>query len=131
MATKPHQPLSPHLQNWRWHATMATSILHRATGVANYIGAILVSVWLVLLAAGPDAYAVWEGLNAGPLGILITAAFIGFTFSVAFHLLNGVRHLVWDAGIGFDAKGSNLRSWMIMGAAVGFTAGIWIVGGLV
>ncbi|KPP81621.1 MAG: succinate dehydrogenase cytochrome b556 subunit SdhC [Oceanicaulis sp. HLUCCA04] len=131
MATKPHQPLSPHLQNWRWHATMASSILHRATGVANYIGAVLVSVWLVLLAAGPDAYGVWEDLNAGPLGILITLAFIGFTFSVSFHLLNGIRHLVWDAGIGFDAKGSNLRSILIIGGAVIITAGIWIVGGLV
>lgn len=130
MATKPTQPLSPHVQIWRWHATMASSILHRATGVANYAGAVLVSVWLVLLAAGPETYAIWEDLNAGPLGILITLAFIGFTFSVTFHLLNGIRHLVWDAGYGFDAKGSNLRSLMIIGAAIGFTAAIWIVGGL-
>lgn len=130
MATNSSRPLSPHLQNWRWHATMATSILHRATGVANYIGAVLVSVWLVMLAAGPQTYAIWEDLNAGPLGILITLAFIGFTFSVSFHLLNGIRHLVWDAGYGFDAKGSNLRSLFIIGAAIGFTAAIWIVGGL-
>jgi succinate dehydrogenase / fumarate reductase cytochrome b subunit len=130
MATKLNQPLSPHIQVWRWHATMASSILHRATGVANYLGAVLVSVWLVLLAAGPDTYAVWEDLNAGPLGIVITAIFVGFTFSVSFHLLNGIRHLVWDAGVGFDAKGSNLRSLMIIGAAIGFTAAIWIVGGL-
>jgi succinate dehydrogenase / fumarate reductase cytochrome b subunit len=130
MATNSTRPLSPHLQNWRWHATMASSILHRATGVANYIGAVLVSVWLVLLAAGPETYAVWEELNAGPLGILITLALVGFTFSVSFHLLNGIRHLVWDAGIGFDAKGSNLRSILIMAGAVIITAGIWIAGGL-
>lgn len=131
MATKPTQPLSPHVQVWRWHATMASSILHRATGVANYIGAVLVSVWLVMLAAGPQTYAVWEELNAGPFGILITLAFIGFTFSVTFHLLNGLRHLAWDAGLGFDAKGSNLRSVLIIGGAVIITAAIWIVGGLV
>lgn len=130
MATKLNQPLSPHIQVWRWHATMASSILHRATGVANYIGAVLVSVWLVMLAAGPDTYAVWEDLNAGPLGILITAIFVGFTFSVSFHLLNGMRHLVWDAGVGFDAKGSNLRSLLIIAAAVIITAGIWIAGAL-
>ncbi|AZU04956.1 succinate dehydrogenase cytochrome b-556 subunit [Glycocaulis alkaliphilus] len=110
---------------------MASSILHRATGVANYIGAVLVSLWLVLLAAGPDAYAIWEDLNAGPFGILITLAFIGFTFSVVFHLLNGLRHLAWDAGLGFDAKGSNLRSILIIAGAVIITAAIWIVGGLV
>lgn len=130
MATNSSRPLSPHLQNWRWHATMATSILHRATGVANYTGAILISVWLILLASGPQTYGVWEELNAGPLGILITAIFVGFTFSVSFHLLNGIRHLVWDAGIGFDAKGSNLRSLFIIAAAVLFTAGIWIAGAL-
>lgn len=130
MATNSSRPLSPHLQNWRWHATMATSILHRATGVANYTGAILISIWLILLASGPQTYGVWEELNAGPLGILITAIFVGFTFSVSFHLLNGIRHLVWDAGIGFDAKGSNLRSLFIIAAAVLFTAGIWIAGAL-
>lgn len=131
MATRPNQPLSPHLQVWRWHATMASSILHRATGIANYIGAILVSVWLVLLAAGPETYAIWEGLMAGPLGLLIIAAFVGFTFSVSYHLLNGLRHLAWDAGLGFDAAGSNLRSWAIIGAAAGFTAAVWIAGGMI
>ncbi|MGP1273779.1 MAG: succinate dehydrogenase, cytochrome b556 subunit [Caulobacterales bacterium] len=131
MATRPNQPLSPHLQVWRWHATMASSILHRATGIANYVGAILVSVWLVLLAAGPETYAIWEGLMAGPLGLLVIAAFVGFTFSVSYHLLNGLRHLAWDAGLGFDAGGSNLRSWAIIGAAAGFTAVIWIAGGMI
>lgn len=131
MATRPNQPLSPHLQVWRWHATMASSILHRATGIANYAGAILVSVWLVLLAAGPETYAIWEGLMAGPLGLLVIAAFVGFTFSVSYHLLNGLRHLAWDAGLGFDAGGSNLRSWAIIGAAAGFTAVIWIAGGMI
>lgn len=131
MASNPSRPLSPHVQIWRWHATMASSILHRATGVANYAGAVLVSVWLVLLASGPEAYAVWEGLNAGPLGVLITLAFVGFTFSVTYHLLNGLRHLAWDIGLGLDAKGSNLRSVLIIGGSVVITAIIWIVGGLI
>ncbi|MFN3835921.1 MAG: succinate dehydrogenase, cytochrome b556 subunit [Glycocaulis sp.] len=110
---------------------MASSILHRATGVANYIGAVLVAVWLVLLASGPEAYALWEALNAGPLGLLVTLAFIGFTFSVTYHLLNGLRHLAWDLGLGFDVKGSNLRSVLIIGGSVVITAIIWIAGGLV
>lgn len=128
MAPNSSRPLSPHVQIWRWHPTMASSILHRATGIANYLGAVLVSVWLVLLASGPEAYGVWQDVKAGPLGILITLAFIGFTFSVVYHLLNGLRHLAWDIGLGLDAKGSNLRSLLIIGGSVVITAIIWIIG---
>ena len=131
MSVKPSdpRPLSPHLQVWRWHATMASSIFHRATGIANYIGALLVTAWLFLLASGPEAYAIWEGLRAGPLGILVTLALIGFTLSLVYHLLNGVRHLIWDAGKGFDPAGSNLRSILIMISAVVITALIWAFSG--
>lgn len=128
MAPNSSRPLSPHVQVWRWHPTMASSILHRATGIANYLGAVLVSVWLVLLASGPEAYGIWESLNAGPLGILVMLALIGFTFSVVYHLLNGLRHLAWDIGLGLDAKGSNLRSLLIIGGSVVITAIIWIIG---
>jgi len=125
-------PLSPHLQVWRWHATMASSIFHRASGVANYIGAILFTVWLVLAASGPEAYSAWENLRGGPVGMLVTLALIGFTLSLSYHLLNGLRHLAWDAGKGFDPKGSNQRSILIIAAAVVITALIWIfAGGLV
>lgn len=130
MANTPHRPLSPHLTAWRWHATMASSIFHRATGVANYIGAVLIAVWLVLTASGPEAYEIWETMTTGALGVLVTIALIGFTFSVSYHLLNGIRHLAWDAGLGFDPKGSNVRSILIFAAAIVITAGIWIIGGL-
>lgn len=123
------RPLSPHLQVWRWHATMASSIFHRASGSINYIGAILITVWLVLLAAGPDAYAVFETLMSGPLGLLVKLALFGFTLSLVYHLLNGVRHLVWDLGKGFDPKGSNLRSILIIAAAIVVTVGIWVLAG--
>lgn len=128
MAGNPNRPLSPHVQVWRWHPTMASSILHRATGVANYIGAILIAIWLILAAAGPDAYAVWQDANTGALGVVITIILIGFTFSVSYHLLNGIRHLAWDMGLGFDPKGSNFRSVLIIAAAAAFTAGAWIGG---
>ena len=124
------RPLSPHLQVWRWHATMASSIFHRASGVANYTGAVLVTAWLVMLASGPEAYAVWEQLRAGQLGMLVTLALIGFTLSLSYHLLNGVRHLAWDAGVGFDPKGSNRRSMYIFAGAIVLTALVWIFGGL-
>lgn len=123
------RPLSPHLQVWRWHATMASSIFHRASGSINYIGAILITAWLVLLAAGPEAYAVFEGLMTGPVGILVKLALFGFTLSLVYHLFNGVRHLVWDMGKGFDPEGSNQRSIIIIIAAIVVTVGIWILAG--
>jgi len=123
------RPLSPHLQVWKFHATMMSSILHRASGVANAIGALLVTVWLLLVASGPEAYAIWEGLRAGPVGIVVTLALIGFTLSLIYHLLNGVRHLAWDAGAGFDPAGSNTRSVIIFVLSILATAGLWIVAG--
>lgn len=126
------RPISPHLQVWKFHPTMLSSILHRATGTANAIGAILVTIWLLLVAAGPEAYAVWESLRAGPLGIIVKLAMIGFTLSLVYHLLNGVRHLAWDAGIGFDPAGSNFRSVLIFIATPVITAVIWVfAGGLI
>ena len=123
------RPLSPHLQVWRWHPTMLSSILHRATGAANYLGAILIGLWLILLASGPEAYAVVESLMSGPAGVVVAIVLIGFTLSIVYHLLNGVRHLVWDAGFGFDPAGANRRSSLIIVAAVVITAAIWILGG--
>lgn len=126
------RPLSPHVQIWRWHPTMASSILHRASGVANYVGAILFTIWLLLVASGPETYAVWEDLRAGPVGVLVTLALIVFTLSLSYHLLNGLRHLAWDAGKGFDPKGSNRRSYYIFAGAIVVTALVWIfAGGLV
>ena len=123
------RPLSPHLQVWKFHATMASSILHRVSGVVNYTGAVLVAVWLILLAAGPEAYAAVEALQGGVIGALVTLILIGFTLSLTYHMLNGIRHLSWDLGVGFDPEGSNLRSWIIFIAAIVITAVIWALGG--
>jgi succinate dehydrogenase / fumarate reductase cytochrome b subunit len=126
------RPLSPHLQIWKFHPTMVSSILHRASGVMNAIGAILITLWLLMVASGPQAYAIWEGLREGPLGILVTLALIGFTLSLVYHLFNGLRHLAWDAGAGYDPKGSNLRSMIIFAASILVTAGLWVfAGGLI
>src|SRR5581483_9174692 len=92
------RPLSPHLQVWRWHVTMAGSILHRATGVALYVGALIVAGWAAALASGPDAYASYLHLLGSPIGEVVLA---GLTFAIFYHLANGLRHLVWDTGRGF------------------------------
>jgi len=123
------RPLSPHLQIWRWHPTMASSILHRASGVINYVGAILITIWLVLLAAGPQAYAVYDSLLLGPPGVLVRLVLFSFTLSLTYHLLNGVRHLIWDLGKGFDPGGSNTRSMAIFATAIIIPVAIWILAG--
>lgn len=92
------RPLSPHLQIWRWTPTMAASIFHRATGIALYVGTILVALWLFAVAAGSEIYAATNAFLASPIGLIIV---FGYAVALFFHTLNGLRHLYWDAGRGF------------------------------
>lgn len=80
---------------------MATSIVHRATGMALAAGTLLVAWWLIAAAAGADDYDTFSAVARSPLGLLVL---FGFVWSLAYHLLNGIRHLAWDAGYGFAVK---------------------------
>ncbi len=102
------RPLSPHLGVWRWHVTMATSIFHRASGVALYLGAIILTGWIGALASGEAAYGNYMAVLKNPLGLLVM---FGITAAACYHLSNGIRHLVWDAGKGFSPKTSNASGW--------------------
>lgn len=95
------RPLSPHLQIYRWPVTMATSIVHRATGVALAVGTLVVAWWLIATAASAEDYDTFSAVIRSPLGLLVL---FGFVWSLAYHLLNGIRHLAWDAGFGFAVK---------------------------
>lgn len=116
--------MSPHLQVWRWHVTMTTSILHRASGMGLYFGALILTGWAIALASGPDAYAAYMGLLGSPLGKL--AMFL-LTAGLMYHLANGIRHLTWDAGAGLDVKTANVTGWFAIVFAAVSTVGIWIV----
>ena len=118
------RPMSPHVQVWRWHVTMFTSILHRATGVALYVGLLVVAGWIVALAAGPAAFAGYAALLACPLGLLVL---FGLTFSFLYHLANGVRHLFWDTGKGFEPKTADMTGWATIAFGVVATVLIWAV----
>ena len=120
------RPLSPHLQIYRWPITMALSIGHRATGIALAAGTLLLVWWLVALAAGPQAFAAAQGFIGSWLGKLLL---LGWSFSLFFHLVNGIRHLVWDTGHGYSIKAMNSSSWVIVAASVVLTVIAW-VGGL-
>ena len=125
-AAKPprERPLSPHMQIWRWHITMASSILHRATGVALYIGALILAGWALALASGPVGYDQYARLLGSPLGKLVL---FGLTVSIFYHLANGIRHLFWDAGEGFTPKTASMTAAAAMTFAVVISLFIWIV----
>jgi succinate dehydrogenase / fumarate reductase, cytochrome b subunit len=105
MATRP-RPLSPHLQVYRPMYTMVLSILHRATGLGLAVGLLLLAWWLLALASGPVAYARFGALLGSPPGLLVLA---GLVLSFWYHFCNGLRHLNWDMGRGFE-KASARRS---------------------
>ncbi|MAP96198.1 MAG: succinate dehydrogenase, cytochrome b556 subunit [Ponticaulis sp.] len=116
------RPLSPHIMTWKWHVTMATSIFHRATGIANYVGAFLLVGWLVSITLGEEAYESFAGLVGSPLSLLVL---FGFTLSIVYHFLNGIRHLFWDAGTGYQPKTADLTAWVSILGAVVVTVAIW------
>ena len=122
------RPMSPHVSIWKWHITMAGSILHRATGCANYVGAAVIVAWLFATAAGPDYY---EPLSAVTGSIWGQLVLFGFTISVSYHLLSGLRHLFWDAGKGFNPKFASVMGAIILVSSVALAVAIWLLSGLV
>jgi succinate dehydrogenase / fumarate reductase cytochrome b subunit len=116
--------MSPHLQVWRWHITMATSIFHRATGVALYVGALIAAVWAVSLERGPEDYATVMGLLGSWPGRVVM---FGLTVSGFYHLANGVRHLIWDAGHGLDVKSANASSITVFAFTIAATVAVWAI----
>ena len=118
------RPMSPHLQVWRWHVTMATSILHRATGIALYGGALILAGWVAALAAGPEVCGAYHAVLASPIGLVVL---FGLTVSFLYHLANGVRHLVWDAGKGFEPKTADMTGWAAIAFGVVAAVLIWII----
>ena len=102
------RPLSPHIGVWRWHVTMVCSIATRATGIALYVGFLLLAGWAMALAAGADAYGGYMRLVGSIPGKVVI---FGFTVSALYHLAAGIRHLVWDSGWGFLPKTANATAW--------------------
>jgi succinate dehydrogenase / fumarate reductase cytochrome b subunit len=108
-------PLSPHLSIYRWPITMVASITHRATGMALSMGTLALAWWLTAAASGPDAYAVFAFWAAHPIGQIVL---FGFVWSLAFHLLNGIRHLFWDVGYGFKVPTAKLTAAFVYAGSV-------------
>ena len=125
MANASNRPLSPHLQVYRPQLTSILSIFHRATGFILGAGTLLLAWWLIAAAMGPSAFETVQWFNGGWIGRLIL---LGFTFSLFYHLFNGIRHLFWDIGAGFEIKTVNLTGWIVVLFSFGATGLAWIIG---
>lgn len=126
-----NRPISPHLQVYKPQLTSVLSILHRITGVALAVGTILLVYWLIAAASGPVAFATAEALIGSWIGRILL---FGWTFALYFHLSNGIRHLFWDAGFGFELKTVYASGWTVVVLAgvltlASFVAGFALTGG--
>ena len=110
------RPLSPHLQIYRPQLTSILSITHRGTGIFLSLGTLVLAYWLISIAGGEGPYtAARECLSSVPGKLLLGA----WSFSFYFHLCNGIRHLFWDAGIGFELKTVYASGYTVLAASVG------------
>ena len=105
------RPLSPHLTIYRWPATMLTSITHRVTGVGLTLGAIVLAWWLVAVSNGPEGWQAFHAISDTPVRALVL---LGLIWSLVYHFLNGVRHLAWDLGYGFEKRLAERNSVIIL-----------------
>ena len=118
------RPLSPHLDVYKWQVQMLTSILHRATGIALVAG-MLGLVWgLVALAGGEKSWATFAECATSLLGKLVL---FGFSWALAYHLINGVRHLVQDAGHGYAIPDFVRSSWISIIGSVVLVVVVWAI----
>ena len=123
-APKP-RPLSPHLDVYRFTLTMAMSIVHRITGVGLYIGVLLLAWFLLALSGDARSYGVFAGFIRSFIGQIVL---FGFTWSLFHHMLGGVRHALWDSGIGLDDPLRERLTQVTAAGGVGLAVLSWIIG---
>ncbi len=119
------RPLSPHIQVYQPQFTSVLSIVHRITGVALSVGMLLLVWWLIAAASGPEAYEAVQGFVGSWFGLFLLFA---WSLSLFYHLCNGIRHLFWDAGYGFEIPTAYASGWAVLIATGALTLIAWIVG---
>jgi succinate dehydrogenase / fumarate reductase cytochrome b subunit len=113
------------LQVYQPQLTSVMSIMHRLSGIALAIGTLLLVYWLVSAAAGPEAFASAQSFIGSLLGYLLL---LGWSVALFYHLANGIRHLFWDAGVGFELAQAYRSGWAVVIATAALTVLAWIVG---
>ena len=119
------RPLSPFLTIYKWPITMATSITHRATGIAISAGMVLIAWGLIALASGPEMYQPFLMALANPIGLIVL---FGLLWSLVYHFLNGLRHLAWDFGYGFAVSTANRTGVTVIALSILLTIAIFAYG---
>ena len=125
MSVSRSRPLSPHLQIYRPEISSVLSILHRLTGIALFFGTAIWVWWLIAAAMGEDEFETVQWFMGSWLGQILL---LGWTWATFYHLCNGIRHLFWDIGKGFELKTMAATGWLVVVAAFGLTAAAWIGG---
>ena len=118
------RPLSPHLQVYKPQLTSILSILHRGTGIVLSIGSIFLVSWILVLTLGESAYKIYSQLVNNWFGKLVI---FGFTFGLFYHLSNGIRHLFWDAGYGYDLKDAYISGFAVIFSSLSLTLITWLI----
>jgi succinate dehydrogenase / fumarate reductase cytochrome b subunit len=122
MKSEHNRPLSPHLQVYKPQLTSMLSITHRMTGIFLSLATLVGVYWLAALARGPEAYAAAaDVLGSGLVRLLL----IGASFSFFYHLCNGIRHLFWDAGYGFEIRQAYASGWTVVVLSLALTIALW------
>jgi succinate dehydrogenase / fumarate reductase cytochrome b subunit len=119
------RPLSPHLQIYRRQLTSITSILHRFTGIGLAVGLLYLVCWLTAAAGGLEAFDRLQSFNGSIIGRLLL---LGWTVAFFYHLLNGLRHLAWDAGWGFELPTAYKSGYAVFIGTAVLTIGAWLIG---
>ena len=118
-------PLSPHLQIYRWHLSMILSITHRIIGIVNSVAMILICLWTISLLFGEENYEIIKILFQSFFGKLLI---ISLSWSFSFHILSEIRHLIWDLGYGFDLKISKITGIITIIGSLALTILIYLLG---
>ena len=118
-------PLSPHLQIYRWHISSLVSISHRVTGIINFVAVIFICIWASLLILGEENYASIDYLLDSIFGKFII---LGFTWSFSFQMLSEIRHLIMDMGYGFELKTTRISGLIVIFGSILLTIVIFIIG---
>ncbi len=119
------RPLSPHLQVYRPQLTSVLSILHRMTGAGLGLGTLLLVWWLAAAAAGVQDYASAQAFIGSVIGRVLL---LGWTWALFYHLCNGIRHLFWDAGVGYELAALYRSGWTVVVASGALTLLAFIIG---